>query len=132
MHISCTFRHTAILSVFLPFPAQSQVFLPPEDPTAAYEQYAELQSDPLVVPDRYRLARMDQNELIRSVRDDTPIVLNLFNDVELRAQVQSTKDLANGSSFISGSLENGGHFTLFLHNSGIIRGRCTLYKAPIL
>ena len=81
-----------------------------------------LRSDALVVPNRYHLARINRDEILRSANDGVPLVLNLFNDVEIRASVQKTKELANGSSFISGDLEDGGHFTIFLHNSWIIRG----------
>ena len=99
-----------------------KVLFQPADNRINFEKHLELQSDPLVVPDRYRLARIDQNQIFRSAGYNMPLVFNLFNDVELRAHVQKIKELSGGSSFISGSLENGGHFTLFLHRSGIIRG----------
>ena len=87
-----------------------------------FDKYLQLQSDPLVVPGRYHLLRMDRNEIFRSIDHDIPLVLNLFNDVEFRADVKRVRDLEGGSSFISGSLQEGGHFTIFLHSSGIIRG----------
>ena len=107
---------------FSTFFVQAEVLFQSADNILSTDKYFELQSDPLVVPDRYRLARIDQNEIFRSINNDMPLVLNLFNDVELRANIKNSKELSSGSSFISGSLENGGHFTLFLHRSGVIRG----------
>ena len=107
---------------FSTFFVQAEVLFQSADNILSTDKYFELQSDPFVVPDRYRLARIDQNEIFRSINNDMPLVLNLFNDVELRANIKNSKELSNGSSFISGSLENGGHFTLFLHRSGVIRG----------
>ena len=87
-----------------------------------FDRYLDLQSDPLVVPGRHHLVRMDRDEILRSIDHDLPLVLNLFNDVEFRADVRRVRDLEGGSSFISGSLQEGGHFTIFLHSSGVIRG----------
>ncbi len=127
MHVKNTgsflmFRFIVFSTLFVAFFAQSEVLFQPADNTLSFEKYLQLQSDPLVVPDRYHLARIDRNEIFRSADYDMPLVLNLFNDVELRAQVKNIKDVDGGSSFISGSLENGGHFTIFLHESGVIRG----------
>ncbi|MDE0151422.1 MAG: M12 family metallo-peptidase, partial [Bdellovibrionales bacterium] len=116
------FKFIVFLTIFASFYIKAQTLFQPADETLNFDKYLELQSDPLVVPERYRLARMNQNEIFRSINYDMPLVLNLFNDVEIRANVQKTKELAGGSSFISGDLEDGGHFTIFLHNSGIIRG----------
>ena len=101
--------------------AAGPLFEAPDRPLSP-EQTRRLQSDPLVVPGRYRLARMDRDEILRSLEVNLPLVFNLFSDVEMRADVQKVKELAGGSSFISGSLEDGGHFTVFLHESGIVRG----------
>ena len=116
------FKYIVFLMILSSSFVQAQVLFQSADNMLSTDKYLELQSDPFVVPDRYRLARIDQNEIFRSINNDMPLVLNLFNDVELRANIKNSKELSNGSSFISGSLENGGHFTLFLHSSGVIRG----------
>ena len=116
------FKYVVFLMILSSSFVQAQVLFQSADNMLSTDKYFELQTDPLVVPDRYRLARIDQNEIFRSINNDMPLVLNLFNDVELRANIKNSKELSSGSSFISGSLENGGHFTLFLHSSGVIRG----------
>lgn len=102
--------------------ASSEPLFRQADRMLDFDRYLQLQSDPLVVPSRYHLVRMDRNEIFRSIDHDAPLVLNLFNDVEFRGDVRRVRDLEGGSSFISGSLQEGGHFTIFLHSSGIIRG----------
>ena len=81
-----------------------------------------LHADPLVVPGRYRMATFDLAAALRSIHQGSPLVFNLFSDFEARGHVQSRKMLEGGSSFVAGSLDDGGHFTLFLHRSGVIRG----------
>ena len=81
-----------------------------------------LESDSFIVPGRYRLARIDRNEIARSIDQGLPLVLNLFNDIEVRASVRSSRELASGSTFHYGELEGGGHFTLLVHHTGIVRG----------
>ena len=90
----------------------------PMDP----DQLQRLESDSFVVPDRYRLAHIDRDEIARSIDQGMPLVLNLFNDIEVRASVRSTRELASGSTFHFGELEGGGHFTMLLHHTGIVRG----------
>ncbi len=106
----------------LSFSAQAQVLFQPADGSLSSERTLQLQADPLVVPDRWRMVRLDRDEIARAAESNAPLVFNLFDDVEVRGHVQGTKSLSGGSSFVSGSLEDGGHFTIFLHGSGIIRG----------
>lgn len=122
MHTPWDFRHIAFLALFLPFFANAQIFVEQEDHLPTFSKYLELESNPLVVPGRYRIARMDRSEVLRSLEHKVPLVFNLFNDVEIRANAQKVKELASESTFVSGDLADGGHFTLFLHKSGIIRG----------
>ncbi len=105
----------------LPSLASAQVFQPAGG-GLSLERHQELREDPLAVPDRWRVARFDRSEVARASDSDTPLVLNLFNDVEVRGHVRSSKDLGGGASFTSGSLEGGGHFSIFVHGSGIVRG----------
>ena len=105
----------------LPSLAQAQVFQAASG-GLSLERHQELQADPLAVPDRWRVARFDRSEVARASDSDTPLVLNLFNDVEVRGRVKATKDLGGGSSFTSGALAGGGHFSIFVHGSGIVRG----------
>ncbi len=113
----------AALSVgLLPSLAEAQVFRAAGD-SLSLERHQQLQADPLAVPDRWRLARLDLGEIADAADSDMPLVFNLFDDVEVRGHVQGTKSLSGGSSFVSGSLEDGGHFTIFFHGSGIVRGK---------
>ena len=106
----------------LSFSAQAQMLFQPADGSLSMERALQLQADPLVVPDRWRMVRLDRDEIARAADSDMPLVFNLFDDVEVRGHVQGTKSLSGGSSFVSGSLEDGGHFTIFFHGSGIVRG----------
>ena len=97
------------------------VFVDADRPLGALE-LQRLESEALIVPGRYRLARLDRNALNHSLHNAEPLILNPFADLELRAEVKNVKEVAGGSTFISGSLDDGGHFTLFLHASGVVRG----------
>lgn len=107
---------------FLASFASSETLFRQADRMLDFDRYLQLRSDPLVVSDRFHLVRMDRSEIFRSIEHDMPLVLNAFNDAEFRAHVERVKDLEGGSTFISGSLEGGGHITIFLHGSGIVRG----------
>ena len=111
----------ALLLVFSCLLVHSDPLFQQADKALDFDRYSQLQSDPLVVPDRFHLVRMDRNEIFRAIDYDMPLVLNLFNDVEFRAHVEKVRELEGGSSFLSGSLAGGGHFTIFLHSSGIVR-----------
>ena len=102
--------------------AHSGALFEPSRGAVALERHLELEADRFAVPGRYRLARIDRSAFARSVDDGAPIVLNLFNDFELRAKVERIKALDSGSSFVSGALVDGGHFSLLMHESGVIRG----------
>lgn len=86
-----------------------------------------IESNPLVVPGRYRLARLDRGALTTALRNGGPLVLNLFQDSELTGLVGNLKVLDSGSKFATGVLAGGGHFSLLLHASGIVRGE---FHAP--
>ena len=84
------------------------------------EKRLELAADPYVM--RWRVAGMDSDAVFGAVAGAEPLVVNLFGDVEVRAHVRSAKTLEGGSRFLAGALEDGGHFTLFRHATGIVRG----------
>ena len=84
------------------------------------ERRAELAADPYVM--RWRVAGMDRDAVFEARAGAEPLVVNLFGDVEVRARVRSAKTLAGGSRWLAGGLEGGGHFTLFRHATGIVRG----------
>ena len=86
------------------------------------DELQRLKSDDLVVPGRYRLARLGREDLARPLDRGLPLDFNLFDGLELRANDASSRRLDSGSRFHSGSLEGGGHFTLLLHHTGIVRG----------
>lgn len=81
---------------------------------------AELAADPYVM--RWRVAGMDGDAVFEATAGAEPLVVNLFGDVEVRARVRSARTLAGGSRWLAGALEGGGHFTLFRHATGIVRG----------
>ena len=116
------FDKLIIFALLLPCFAEAQSLFQPAEENLSSERHLRLQSDPLVVLDHWRLARIDRNEISRALNFDMPLVLNLFNDVELRAHIERNREVEGGSSFLSGSLEDGGHWTLFLHESGVVRG----------
>ena len=89
------------------------------------EERLELDADRSVT--RWRVARMDSNEAFRSRPGAAPLVFNLFHDTELLAHVNVSRNLGKGSSFLAGTLIGGGHFTLFRHHTGIVRGE---FHAP--
>ena len=77
-------------------------------------------TDPIIL--RNRVARMDRSQLLNSAFNNQSINLNLFGDVDLKATLKKSPSSSPGSSFLSGSLENGGHITLFISKEGIVRG----------
>ena len=77
-------------------------------------------SNPIVL--RNRQAMIDTSSLFRPASNNPDITLNLFPDVELRAQIENTRSLPSGASFMYGSLEDGGHIALFYQHGGIVRG----------
>ena len=96
----------------------------------------QLQADPHVI--RWRVAQWDANAVFDAnatfgipprahqeapaTEAAAPLVLNLFDDVAVKGHVQSAKTLEGGSRFLFGTLEDGGHFSLFRNGSGIVRG----------
>ena len=55
---------------------------------------------------RWRMASMDSDEIFRaSPSSGSLVVLDLFDDVPMRAQVRSAKTLESGSSFLFGTLK---------------------------
>ena len=89
------------------------------------EERLELDADRSVM--RWRVARMDSSEAFRGRPGATPLVFNLFQDTELLAHVNVARNLGKDSSFLAGTLIGGGHFTLFRHHTGIVRGE---FHAP--
>ena len=81
---------------------------------------AEIYTDPIIL--RARKAVLDGSQLLNSALNNQSIHLNLFGDVNLRATVKNSRSFSSGSTFLSGSLEQGGHITLFISKEGIIRG----------
>ena len=84
------------------------------------EQRLQLEADPYTM--RWRAAHMDGGAVFGASAGAEPIAFKLFGDVEVKAQVRSAKMLDGGSRFLAGALEDGGHFTLFRHATGIVRG----------
>ena len=84
-------------------------------------EWLEPYSNPIVA--RNRQATIDTSSLFRPASNGPVLALNLFPDVELKAQVENTRSLPSGASFMYGSLEDGGHITLFINKEGIVRGQ---------
>ena len=84
------------------------------------EKRLELAADPLAM--RWRLARMDREAVFGAAAGAEPLAFNLFGDVSVRARVRSARTLESGARFLAGALDGGGHYTLFRHATGIVRG----------
>ena len=97
------------------------VFQTRDAPVGPLEE-RQMMSDPFVVPGRYRAAYIDGDVLFGAVHSGSPLTFNLFSDLRIVARYPRIEELEGGSSFVSGRLDGGGHFTLLLHHSGIIRG----------
>ena len=78
-----------------------------------------LEPEPSVI--RSRSAVFDQNQLVDSLSDGSPLVLNLFPDARFEATVKESRQVSRGSSFVYAVLDRGGHATLFVAG-GIVRG----------
>ena len=100
--------------------AAGQGLLRPVSEGLSAEKRVELAADPQVM--RWRVVGMDGDAVFEAPAGAEPLVVNLFGDVEVRARVRSAKTLAGGSRWLAGVLEGGGHFTLFRHANGIVRG----------
>ena len=100
--------------------AADEGLLRPVSEGLSAEKRAELAADPYVM--RWRVAGMDGDAVFGAAAGAEPLVVNLFGDVEVTARVRSAKTLAGGSRWLAGVLEDGGHFTLFRHANGIVRG----------
>ena len=85
----------------------------------ANDAVEELEPEPSVV--RSRSAVFDKNQLLDSLADGSPLLLNLFPDARFEATVKETRRVSRGSSFVYATLPDGGHATLFVAG-GIVRG----------
>ena len=100
--------------------AAGEGLLRPVSEGVSAAKQVELEADPYVV--RWRVVGMDREAVFGALPGDEPLVMGLFGDVEVRARVESAKTLDGGSRFLAGVLEGGGHFTLFRHSTGVVRG----------
>ena len=131
------FRHVAVLALLcVTGGAWAAGLLAPAVKGVSATKREQLQADPHVI--RWRVAQWDANAVFNAnatfgippradqeapaTEDVAPLVLNLFDDVAVKGHVQSAKTLEGGSRFLFGALEDGGHFSLFHHGSGIVRG----------
>ena len=115
------FRHVAVLALLcVTSSASAAGLLTPAVKGLSAEKREQLQADPLVI--RWRTAQMDGHLLLRPSAWSAPLDVNLFPDVEMKAHVRSAKSLESGSVLLFGTLAKGGHFTLFRHRSGLLRG----------
>ena len=124
------------LACVAPSSASAKGLLSPTATPLSVDKRLQLQADPRVI--RWRVARwnadavFDANATFGTHRsppreapaaeEAAPLALNLFDDVAVKAHVSSAKTLEGGSRFLFGALEEGGHFSLFRHGSGIVRG----------
>lgn len=84
------------------------------------EKRLSLEADPYVM--RWRVARIDSGAAFSATAASEPLAFRLFDDVHLRAQVRRARTLESGSTFLYGTVEGGGHFTLLRHQSGVVVG----------
>ena len=84
------------------------------------DEEIESYTDPIIL--RARKAVLDRSQLLNSALNNQSINLNVFEDIDLKATLKKSSSSSPGSAFLSGSLEQGGHITLFISKEGIIRG----------
>ena len=109
-----------IISLFTHAAMAQFLFDHADSPRALVQPIEPPVKNPLILRDR--ITQIDIPELFRTMTDQQPLILNLFMDIEIQAQVKRSLTLPRGGSFISGSLEDGGQMTLFINKDGIIRG----------
>ena len=122
-------RSLAVASVLACTPAAGEGLLQAVSEGVSAAKRLELEADSYVT--RWRVAGMDSEAIFGAVAGAEPLAFNLFGDVEVRARVQSAKTLEGGSRFLAGVLEDGGHFTLFRHSTGIVRGEFHLGEGVV-
>lgn len=113
-------RSALSLALASAVPAAGESLLRPVAEGVGAAKRVALEADPYVA--RWRVAGMDREAVFGASAGDEPLVMQLFGDVEVRARVESAKTLEGGSRFLAGALEDGGHFTLFRHSTGAVRG----------
>ena len=101
-------------------PAGGAELLRPSDAVLGVEKRERLEADPFAM--RWRVAGMESAEVFEPGAWGRPLALELFPDARVRARVRSAKTLPSGSSWLAGTLEGGGHFTLLRSAGGILRG----------
>ena len=89
------------------------------NPLGADEE-TEFHTYPIIL--RNRKAVLDRSQLLNYTANNKSINLNLFEDVNFKATLKKSASSSPGSTFLSGSLEQGGHITLFISKEGIVRG----------
>ena len=100
--------------------SQSQMLFQEPSPTMEHLESMEPILNPLVI--RNRVMKMDLAQLFQSTPDHPPVILNLFEDIELRVRFKSSRSLKEGGHFFVGELEEGGSMTLLIDKNGIVRG----------
>ena len=116
--------------------AFAEGLLTPTDAAPSVAKREHLDADPDVI--RWRVAQWNASAVFDAnatfsvppvssreapaIEAAAPLVLNLFDDVAVKAHVSSAKTLDSGSRFLFGALNDGGYFTLFRHGSSIVRG----------
>ena len=78
-----------------------------------------LEPEPSVV--RSRSAVFDKNQLLDSLSDGSPLVLNLYPDARFEATVEQSRTVSRDNTFVYAVLEDGRHATFFVAG-GIVRG----------
>ena len=91
-----------------------------DSPKKLTEPAEPLEKNPFILRDR--TTQIDMRELFKTRDNQQPLVLNVFSDTEISAHIDPVLIVPKGGSFISGSLEDGGHIFLFINKDGIIRG----------
>ena len=110
----------AVLTMFTPPALAQELFREASGSPGLADQ--ERFDDPATA--RSRRAAMNDHIGLRDLGPGRrrPVVLNLFEDVELRATLERVPSSAPGSVFLAGRLDGGGRMTLFITREGILRG----------
>ena len=119
--MSKTMMATLAALVLVGSPAVAQELFRPSSDSPGLGERQRI-DDPIVT--RSRLATLngdlDLEDLATGRR--RAVVLNLFEDVEVRATLERVPSSAPESVFVAGRLDGGGRTTLFITREGIVRG----------
>ena len=112
--VTRSFFFAALLLAFAVAPQGQELFQAATDVAGSVEPV-----EPYVV--RSRAATLDRDQLLDSMADGSPFVLNLFPDARFEARIVQSRTASGANAFVYAVVKDGGHATLFVAGD-IVRG----------